>query len=95
MSRKWNSVLDAVGNLNLPKKSGLYIVYIQEPLSFRTDGINSSYADAGWYDKDTGLWKIADDGYYCANLNCINTENTYFISHWMSMPNPPKKEKTE
>ena len=92
MSRKWVSVYDY-----LPKKSGLYIVYVQEPLSYREifndpDMIyfDTSGVDSAYYDKDAGLWKVTDSVVYCANTNCINSQNVYFISHWMSMPKAPK-----
>lgn len=98
MSKKWHPVLNEIGEPNLPKKSGEYNVYLQEPFYKENDDYpfdSLSYVTSAFYDKDSCIWKFSDGECVCANINCVNTNAVYFVSHWMSFPNPPKERYGE
>lgn len=80
----------------LPEISGNYLVFIQDP--FVKDCSNPfedcSYILTASYTTDDGLWRESEDSYYCANLDCVNTDMVYYISHWRPMPKGPYEPKT-
>jgi hypothetical protein len=89
---KWISVKE-----RLPEEPGEYIVFIRDPFYGKDEpqdefNVDASYVTSCFYDKDAGLWREWDNSYYCANLQCVNTYKTYYISHWQPLPEPPKEE---
>ena len=81
----------------LPEEPGEYIVFIRDPFCGKDEpqdefNVDASYVTSCFYDKDAGLWREWDNSYYCANLQCVNTNKTYYISHWQPLPEPPKEE---
>lgn len=88
---KWISVKN-----KLPKTSGEKIVYMKIPqtsLSFfkelDIDEIDG-YVTCAYYAKREGLWIINDEA-YCANLDCVETDEIYHITHWMDFPEAPEE----
>lgn len=79
----------------LPSEPGEYIVYVRDGIQPDNpipglDG-DLSYVTTAYFDPDACLWKENDE-YYNGNLDCVNKEKTYYISHWADKPIPPKEE---
>ena len=80
----------------LPKESGTYLVYVQDPFVWSFEDApftECSYVTTATYYKESGLWQTEYDVYYCADLNNVDVKNVYYISHWMTLPKGPYGKK--
>ena len=100
-----NKLIDARSNVpewklagkELPDKPGEYIVYIKDPW-YRPDAdddncilhYDTSDVTCAEFDKNGCLWLVGDTAYN-ANLACVDTAETYHVTHWMNRPEPPVK----
>ena len=76
----------------LPEQSGEYLVCVRDP-DYLAEGsayYETSYVTSAYYDRFSGLWE-AKNGFYCANLDDVNTRAVYYISHWAKLPEVPKR----
>lgn len=93
---KWISVKD-----RLPDKDYLYLVYVHPPknedglqiLDDFEEPIEWGYVTLANYNlRQGGIWEMEfDHAAYGTNLNKINTNEEYYISHWMPIPEKPEE----
>ena len=87
----------------LPDKGGCYIVYVHAPNSMKEDplyipdegeDIDYGYITVAYFNKaQGGIWEMEfDKEAYGTDLTKIDTDNQYYISHWMSLPDKPMPE---
>lgn len=77
----------------LPKESGEQIVFLHcgdNLLDPQFDG-DLSYVTSMYYDADNCIW---DDGTcrYNGILDAVNKPYTYYVTHWIPLPQSPKEE---
>lgn len=89
--QKWISAKE-----QLPEDSGEYIVFIKDPFFRKGDNsdiisVDCSYVTSAHYNNLSGLWCESETSFYCANLSCVNTKETFHITHWMPLPEVPKE----
>lgn len=77
---------------HLPETPGEYLVYISDPEVCNGE-YDSSYVTTAFYDKKAGLWIEERNSSFCANLSDVNTSEVFYVSHWASLPQPPKEDK--
>ena len=73
----------------LPDETGLYLVYIHAPKLYNARG-HVSVASFNKY--QGGIWEEvigADNWCYGCYLDKINTNENFYISHWMKFPESP------
>lgn len=79
----------------LPSEPNEYLVYVRDGITDKqTDipdlDIDLSYVTTAYFDPDTCLWNENQE-YYNGNLECVNKNKVYYISHWADKPKPPKE----
>lgn len=84
----------------LPKDPGYYIVYIHQQDHNDGHRIYDSVLDehitgfvytAYFNVSQGGIWQTDGHEVYGSDLNKVDTNNDYYISHWMPMPDEPEE----
>lgn len=90
-SPKWISVEKD----GLPSEPNEYLVYVRDGITDKQTvipdlDIDLSYVTTAYFDPNTCLWNENQE-YYNGNLDCVNKNKVYYISHWANKPKPPKE----
>ena len=86
----WVSVFN-----KLPKESGTYFVYLRQGTEVETpDWMGAeplSYVCEMEFDKGQCLWNDGDSSYN-ADLDLVDRDKEFHVTHWMNKPNPPEED---
>ena len=80
----------------LPQQGGLYLVCVHVPdkdtdaLGLHIEYGDRSYVDCLAFDAEQDIWQNKPWDSYNAHLDHVDTDNSYYISHWMELPDKPE-----
>lgn len=83
----------------LPKEEAYYLVYIHRNEQ-SNDPIFDSVLDAHYTGyvymayfnaRQGGIWHTDADSVYGSDLEKVDTDTEFYISHWMPLPDPPEE----